>query len=118
MAEVGNPFANTCIVTAVAVFAVLVQGLLMTHFGRRRVFLLLGFTVCGIMMLIIAAVWTAQPNTESSAKVVIALLVIYILFFSGCISTFATLSGGEIPSQRLRSYTFGIANGVGFLVAV
>ena len=118
MAEIGDPFANSCIVVAVAVFAVLVQSLLMTHFGRRRVFLLVGFTVCGVTMLINAIVWTAQPNTESTAKVIIGILVVYILSFSGCISTFATLSGGEIPSQRLRSYTFGLANATGFLVAV
>src|SRR4051812_23709681 len=33
------------------------------------------------------------------------------------ISTYAWLAGGEIPSQRLRSYTFGLASAVGFLAA-
>lgn len=28
------------------------------------------------------------------------------------------MSGGELPSQRLRSYTFGLATAVGFLGAV
>lgn len=33
------------------------------------------------------------------------------------IATYAWLAGGEIPSQRLRSYTFGLAAAVGFFFA-
>ena len=33
------------------------------------------------------------------------------------VGTYAWLSGGEIPSQRLRSYTFGFAAATGFLFA-
>jgi len=32
----------------------------------------------------------------------------------GMIATYAWVAGGEIPSQRLRSYTFGLAAAVGF----
>lgn len=35
----------------------------------------------------------------------------------GLISAYAWLCGGEIPSQRLRSYTFGLAAAVGFFFA-
>lgn len=35
----------------------------------------------------------------------------------GMIAVYAWLAGGEIPSQRLRSYTFGLAAAVGFLAA-
>lgn len=34
------------------------------------------------------------------------------------VSTYAWVSGGELPSQRLRSYTFGFAAAIGFLGAV
>lgn len=33
------------------------------------------------------------------------------------IAPFAWLSGGELPSQRLRSYTFGLSAAIGFLGA-
>lgn len=33
------------------------------------------------------------------------------------IATYAWLCGGELPSQRLRSYTFGLAAAIGFLFA-
>lgn len=32
-------------------------------------------------------------------------------------ATYAWISGGELPSQRLRSYTFGLATAVGFFAA-
>jgi hypothetical protein len=34
------------------------------------------------------------------------------------VSSYAWVSGGELPSQRLRSYTFGFAAAIGFLGAV
>src|SRR5262245_59134082 len=33
------------------------------------------------------------------------------------IAAYAWVSGGELPSQRLRSYTFGLAAAVGFFFA-
>lgn len=33
------------------------------------------------------------------------------------VATYAWLCGGEFPSQRLRSYTFGLASSIGFLGA-
>lgn len=38
-------------------------------------------------------------------------------YLQGMIATYAWVAGGEIPSQRLRSYTFGLATAVGFLGA-
>lgn len=37
--------------------------------------------------------------------------------YNGMVATYAWLCGGEFPSQRLRSYTFGLASAVGFLGA-
>ncbi len=37
--------------------------------------------------------------------------------YNGMVATYAWLCGGEFPSQRLRSYTFGLAAAVGFLGA-
>lgn len=35
----------------------------------------------------------------------------------GMVATYAWISGGELPSQRLRSYTFGFATAIGFFAA-
>jgi len=37
--------------------------------------------------------------------------------YNGMVATYAWLCGGELPSQRLRSYTFGLAASIGFLGA-
>ena len=47
-------------------------------------------------------------------QVIVAMSVIYICGYNGMVATYAWLAGGEIPSQRLRSYTFGLAAAVGF----
>jgi len=47
-------------------------------------------------------------------QVIVGLSVIYIIGYNGMVAAYAWLTGGEIPSQRLRSYTFGIASAVGF----
>jgi len=118
MANIGNAFQNSCILVAIGVFIIIVNSAVITKIGRRRVFLITGLTLCGITQLIIAAVYNAQPGTRTTGKVIVALSVIYIVGYNGCISSYAWLSGGELPSQRLRSYTFGLASAIGFFGAV
>lgn len=43
--------------------------------------------------------------------------VVYIIGYNGMVATYAWLCGAEFPSQRLRSYTFGLATSIGFLGA-
>ncbi|KAI1637835.1 putative maltose permease [Biscogniauxia mediterranea] len=117
MANVGNAFENSCILTGVGVAALLANSFLITRFGRRRVMMILGFTFCGLSQLVMAVVYTVEPNTERSGKILVGMSVVYIVAYSAMISTYACLSGGEISSQRLRSYTFGIATAVGYLGA-
>ncbi|KAI4729220.1 MFS transporter [Aureobasidium sp. EXF-10728] len=117
MAGVGNSFQNSCILTGVGVVAIILNTCVITRFGRRRLFLITGLLACGIMQLIIAIVYTVKPSSPAASKVIVALSVIYIFSYNGLIATYAWLSGGEIPSQRLRSYTFGLAASVGFIGA-
>jgi SP family sugar:H+ symporter-like MFS transporter len=77
-----------------------------------------GFIICGVSQLIIAIVWTVQPGTAQAGKAVVGLSVIYIFAYNAMIAPYAWLSGGELPSQRLRSYTFGLATAIGFFGAV
>ena len=118
MASVGNAFENSCILTAVGVVAIMINISVVTHIGRRRLFLTTGLIICGFSQLIGAIVYTVHPGTESTGKVIVGMSVIFLLGYNGMISTYAWVSGGELPSQRLRSYTFGLAAAVGFLGAV
>ncbi|KAF2182994.1 general substrate transporter [Zopfia rhizophila CBS 207.26] len=114
MAHVGNAFQNSCILTAVGVVVIIINSTVISKFGRRRVFLMGGMAICGASQLIVAAVYNVRPNTVGTGKVIVAMSVVYIMGYNGMVATYAWLAGGEIPSQRLRSYTFGIAASIGF----
>ncbi|KAH7132549.1 general substrate transporter [Dendryphion nanum] len=114
MAKVGNAFQNTCILTAVGVVVIIINSCVISRIGRRRVFLMTGMSICAVSQFVVAAVYRSNPGTTGTGKVIIAMSVIYLCGYNGMVATYAWLAGGEIPSQRLRSYTFGIAAAVGF----
>ncbi|EMC96383.1 hypothetical protein BAUCODRAFT_473149 [Baudoinia panamericana UAMH 10762] len=117
IAGIGKPFQNSVILVTVGVVAIIINTCVITRYGRRRLFLLVGLIFCAITMLILAAVYTAAPTSPTTLNLIVAMSVIYILSYNGAISSYAWLSGGELPQQRLRSYTFGLAASVGFLGA-
>jgi SP family sugar:H+ symporter-like MFS transporter len=117
MANVGNPFMNSCILVSVGVVAILINLGIMVNYGRRRIFLTWGLIICAFCQLVVAVVYQANPGPPTTGKVVVAVSVIYVFVYNGAICPFSWLSGGEIPSQRLRSYTFGLAAAIGFLGA-
>lgn len=141
MAHIGDSFENACILTAVGVLAILINSAVVTHIGRRRVFLMIGFFVCGLTQLLTAVIYTVDPGTVSTGRAVVGLAIVYIVGYNvslirtvatkhvktfvntvrgitqGMVSTYAWITGGELPSQRLRSYTFGLATSVAFFAA-
>ncbi|KEF56953.1 uncharacterized protein A1O9_07143 [Exophiala aquamarina CBS 119918] len=117
MAQVGSAFENACILVAVGVVAILINSAIITRWGRRRVFLTVGMTLCGITQLIIAVVYQQKGPSTSTGKVIVGVSVVYIVGYNGMVATYAWLCGAEFPSQRLRSYTFGLATSIGFLGA-
>ncbi|RQM08556.1 hypothetical protein DH86_00000275, partial [Scytalidium sp. 3C] len=117
MAQVGNAFENSCILVAVGVVAILLNMSFIVQYGYRRIFILTGLIICGICQLVMAVVYTAHPGTIQTGKATVGLSIIYIISYNGGIAPLAWLAGGELPSQRLRSYTFGLAAAVGFFGA-
>lgn len=82
MANVGNAFENSCILTALGVVAILVNIAVITRLGRRRFFLMTGLLICGFSQLIVAAIYTVHPGTESTGKAIVGLSVIFILGYN------------------------------------
>ncbi|KAK5047501.1 hypothetical protein LTR84_006598 [Exophiala bonariae] len=117
MAHVDNPFGISCVLSALGLTAILANSAIVVHYGRRRVLLMSGLLVCGIFQLITAVVYDKQPGTKTTGKVIAALACLYMMSYNGMIATYAWLSGGELPTQRLRSHTFGLAAAVGFFGA-
>ena len=118
MAGIGDPFANSCILSSCGVVAIILNAVVITRYGRRRIFLMAGLVICGICQLIVACVYNAAPGTAQTGKVIVGISIIYIVSYNGGINTYAWVAGGEFPSQQLRSYTFGLATAVGFAGAV
>lgn len=119
MAGVGHAFENSCILSGVAVFAIIVCVFIMPRYGRRRVFLTSSLIICGFCQLIVAACYTTRKITEikQTGRVIVAFSIIYVVAYNGGMSSFAWVVGGEIPRQQLRSHTFGLAAGCGFIGA-
>ncbi|KAF1951237.1 general substrate transporter [Byssothecium circinans] len=114
MAGITDAFKMSCVMTAVGVAVIIINSCVISKIGRRRVFLMVGMSICGLSQFIVAAVYHVSPGTVSTGQVIVGMSVIYLCGYNGMVSTYAWLAGGEIPSQRLRSYTFGIASAVGF----
>ncbi|KAF1961303.1 monosaccharide transporter-like protein [Byssothecium circinans] len=114
MAKVSNPFAMSNVLSTIGIVAIIANSFIIVKFGRRRVLLMTGLLFCGLLQLIIAIVYMKQPGTKSTGTVIIALSSIYMFSYNGMIAPYAWLAGGEIPSQRMRSHTFGLAAAVGF----
>lgn len=86
MANIGNSFENTCILTAVGVIAILINSAVITHIGRRRIFLIIGMFLCGLTQLLSAVVYTISPGTQSTGRAIVGLSVVYIMGYNVRIS--------------------------------
>lgn len=82
MANVGNAFENSCILTAVGVVAILINIAVVTKIGRRRLFLTVGLVLCGFSQLIVAAIYTVHPGTQATGKAIVSLSVIFIFGYN------------------------------------
>lgn len=82
MANVGNAFENSCILTALGVVAIMINIAIVTKVGRRRLFLTIGLIICGFSQLIIAAVYTVHPGTQATGKAIVGLSVIFIFAYN------------------------------------
>lgn len=101
MAGVGNAFQNSCILTALGVFVIMVNSMVMSRIGRRRVFLMIGMVLCGVSQLITAVVYTVNPGTQSTGKAVVGLAVIFIMGYN---VSFGKTSFNSIFHERISPY--------------
>ncbi|KAF5717056.1 monosaccharide transporter [Fusarium globosum] len=117
MAKVQDPFAMSNVLSMAGMIAIIANVCIVVRYGRRRVLLLCGLITAGFFQLIIAVVYDHNPGAIVTGKVLVALSCFYMMAFNGMIAPYSWLVAGEIPSQRLRSYTFGLAAAAGFFGA-
>jgi MFS family permease len=107
-------FEESVGMTAAGLAATLFSMWLITRIGRRTI-LLIGFATQAVCMLIVALVYQYKSTSPIGGKVLVAFTIIYLFFYNMCVAPYLYLSAGEIPTQRLRGYTLGMAIGVGFV---
>ncbi|KAM0346237.1 hypothetical protein ACHAPU_005663 [Fusarium lateritium] len=117
MAKVQDPFAMSNVLSTAGMTATIINAFIVVRYGRRRVLLLGGLVIAGFFQLIIAVVYDRNPGKIVTGKVLVGLSCLYMMAYNGMIAPYSWLVAGEIPSQRLRSYTFGLAAAAGFLGA-
>lgn len=109
-----SPFRAGIILLCVGLIGVLVTPLITGKIGKRRI-LGMGGLLQALCMLGIAVSYTARGADVTSGKVIVAMCSIYLFVASGTTSPFSWQVSGEIPSQRLRSFTLGFASSVTYL---
>jgi sugar porter (SP) family MFS transporter len=108
-----NAFAESVGMTAAGLAATIFSMWLITRIGRRTI-LMIGFATQAAAMLIVAAVCQYKSTTAAGGRVLVTFTIVYLFFYNMCIAPYLYLCAGEIPTQRLRGYTLGLAIGVSF----
>lgn len=109
-----DAFAEVVGMTAAGLAATLFSMWLITRIGRRTI-LLIGFATQAACMLIVGTVYQYGGSSAASGRALVAFTIIYLFFYNMCIAPYLYLCAGEIPTQRLRGYTLGMAIAVAFL---
>lgn len=81
MANIGKPFQNSCILSALSVVGILASSLFITRIGRREI-LMTGMAICGVMQLISAVTYDKAPGTPSTGRVIVAVNIVYMFFYN------------------------------------
>lgn len=111
MAGIKKPFEQSVGLAASALGFSILTTLAITRMGYRRQWLVIGLLICAVCNVVMAAAYTASPGSRASGIVTIAMFHVYNIGYIGMILTFSRLTCGELPSQRLRALTLGIAFG-------
>lgn len=82
MAKVANPFAMGCVLSAIGLFAIVLNSLIVVRYGRRRVLLMGGLGICGILQLIVAVVYDQNPGAKATGEVLVALSCLYMMSYN------------------------------------
>ena len=82
MAKVSDPFAMSCVLSAVGLLALIINACIVVKFGRRRVLTMNGLVICGFLQLIIAVVYDKKPGQIVTGKVLVALSCLYMMSYN------------------------------------
>ena len=114
MAGVKNPFQMSVIKSCIGIIGCGIS-LYLIRIVPRRIILMTGGFFQAFFQLACAIAYQVQPGTTQSGNILVAFSILYNFVYCATIAPYSWVVGGEIPSQRLRGYTFGISAGLAFV---
>jgi sugar porter (SP) family MFS transporter len=113
-----QPFKYSIVLQLVSVIMAGVGLFLNKIFGRRTMFIS-GASITCATLFIVAIIWTAGGSTHTAiqGRAIVAMVNIYLGAYSYSIGPMGWVAAGEIPSNRLRSLTLGLALSITFVFA-
>jgi hypothetical protein len=112
MARIKNPFEQSVGLAASSLGFTILTSLFVTRVGYRRQCLISGLLICAACNLVMATTYTAHPGSRESGIVTISMFHVFNLGYIALVLNFSRLVSGEVPSQRLRALSLGLAYGV------
>ena len=84
MAKVSDPFAMSCVLSAVGILALIINACIVVKYGRRRPLIMNGLVICGFLQLIVAVVYQMKPGQIVTGKVLVSLSCLYMMSYNVC----------------------------------
>lgn len=109
-----HPFQSGIILMCVGLVGVMLTPFFTGKVGKRPI-LMVGSVVQAFCMLGMGISYTVRGIDKLSGQVIIAMCSIYLFTASATTAPFSWQVSGEIPTQRLRSYTLGFSSAVTYL---
>jgi len=112
----GDAFTNTTILKAVGVVGAIMAPFLARYYGRKLL-LCVGFGITTVCIFLVALLVTVGPKNDAAGNALLALICLYDWGYTIACGPLAWVCAGEMPSNRLRSVTFGFSMALGFVFA-
>jgi MFS family permease len=90
---------------------------LMTKLSGRRTIMIAGAIACGLCELACGIASSVEPNSVATGQVLVAFTALFVFCFNIGIGVAISPLATELVSSRLRAWTVGSANALGYFLA-
>lgn len=100
-------------------------GFIGVHFGLfalkslcgRRTVVIIGAIACGLCELACGIASSARPNSKATGNVLVAFTALFMFCYNAGVGAASSPLATELVSSRLRAWTVGSANALGYFLA-
>ena len=89
----------------------------MKRWVGRRSLIIFGALTCGLCELACGIAASVSPNSVSTGNVLVAFTALFMFIYDGCVGVASFPLANELVSSRLRAWTVGSANALGYFLA-